>query len=186
MNIQTTLKLDKKEETVLKEILQCQDDAEFAEKLNTVASAAVEEYCRMILGQKVFNRAADLREYRLLLLIKTMYNNTIPNEQVVSALFQTTPSESKTLIRSTTLKYKYELKEAVTETLKDIIAKAAPADEKDNKHRVVIKSATQVDELNRILLLKDGTLPKIKKDASSVSQYIIEASSYEALRKYFA
>jgi hypothetical protein len=184
MNIQTTLKLDKQEEKILREILQCQDDAEFAEKLNTVAAAAVEEYCRMILGQKVFNRATDLREYRLLLLIKTLYHNTIPNEQAVSALFQTTPAESKTLIRSTTSKYKYELKEAVAETLKDIIAEAEPADEKDNKHRVVIKSATQVDELNRILLLKDGTLPKIKKDAGSVSQYIIEASSYEALCEY--
>lgn len=184
MNIQTTLKLDKQEEKILREILQCQDDAEFAEKLNTVAAAAVEEYCRMILGQKVFNRATDLREYRLLLLIKTLYHNTIPNEQAVSALFQTTPAESKTLIRSTTSKYKYELKEVVAETLKDIIAEAEPADEKDNKHRVVIKSATQVDELNRILLLKDGTLPKIKKDAGSVSQYIIEASSYEALCEY--
>lgn len=184
MNIQTTLKLDKQEAKILREILQCQDDAEFAEKLNTVAAAAVEEYCRMILGQKVFNRATDLREYRLLLLIKTLYHNTIPNEQAVSALFQTTPAESKTLIRSTTSKYKYELKEAVAETLKDIIAEAEPADEKDNKHRVVIKSATQVDELNRILLLKDGTLPKIKKDAGSVSQYIIEASSYEALCEY--
>ena len=184
MNIQTTLKLDKQEEKILREILQCQDDAEFAEKLNTVAAAAVEEYCRMILGQKVFNRATDLREYRLLLLIKTLYHNTIPNEQAVSALFQTTPAESKTLIRSTTSKYKYELKEAVAETLKDIIAEAEPADEKDNKHRVVIKSAIQVDELNRILLLKDGTLPKIKKDAGSVSQYIIEASSYEALCEY--
>lgn len=184
MNIQTTLKLDKQEEKILREILQCQDDAEFAEKLNTVAAAAVEEYCRMILGQKVFNRATDLREYRLLLLIKTLYHNTIPNEQAVSALFQTTPAESKTLIRSTTSKYKYELKDAVAETLKDIIAEAEPADAKDNKHRVVIKSATQVDELNRILLLKDGTLPKIKKDAGSVSQYIIEASSYEALREY--
>ena len=184
MNIQTTLKLDKQEEKILREILQCQDDAEFAEKLNTVAAAAVEEYCRMILGQKVFNRATDLREYRLLLLIKTLYHNTIPNEQAVSALFQTTPAESKTLIRSTTSKYKYELKDAVAETLKDIIAEAEPADAKDNKHRVVIKSATQVDELNRILLLKDGTLPKIKKDAGSVSQDIIEASSYEALREY--
>ena len=184
MNRQTTLKLDKQEEKILRERLQCQDDTEFAEKFNTVAAAAVEEYCRMILGQKVFNRATDLREYRLLLLIKTLYHNTIPNEQAVSALFQTTPAESKTLIRSTTSKYKYELKEAVAETLKDIIAEAEPADEKDNKHRVVIKSATQVDELNRILLLKDGTLPKIKKDAGSVSQYIIEASSYEALREY--
>lgn len=184
MNIQTMLKLDKQEEKILREILQCQDDAEFAERLNTVAAAAVEEYCRMILGQKIFNRATDLREYRLLLLIKTLYHNTIPNEQAVSALFQTTPAESKTLIRSTTSKYKYELKEAVAETLKDIIAEAEPADEKDNKHRVVIKSATQVDELNRILLLKDGTLPKIKKDAGSVSQYIIEASSYEALCEY--
>ena len=99
INIQTTIELSEDEAQALKEVLPDEEHSLFQDKLNKVASAAVEEYCRMILGQKVLGRANDIREYRLRLLIKTLYNNTIPSEQAVSALFQTTPSERELLKR---------------------------------------------------------------------------------------
>ena len=184
INIQTTIELSEDEAQALKEVLPDEEHSLFQDKLNKVASAAVEEYCRMILGQKVLGRANDIREYRLRLLIKTLYNNTIPSEQAVSALFQTTPSESKALIRSTALKYKYELKEALHATLKGIIKKAENMDE-DGMHYVIIDSPAQVDELNRILLSENGIVPKIKKDLRTLSQYIITESSYAILKDYF-
>ena len=184
MNIQTTIELNEDEENVLKEVLPDEEYSSFQEKLNKVASAAVEEYCRMILGQSVFSRANDIREYRLLLLIKTLYHNTIPSEQTVSALFQITPSASKALIRSTTLKYKYELKTALYTTLQDIAKKIQPDDE-PGFYRVIIESPAQVDELNRILLSKDGLVSKITKDPRTLSQYIITESSYAILQDYF-
>ena len=184
INIQTTIELSEDEAQALKEVLPDEEHSLFQDKLNKVASAAVEEYCRMILGQKVLGRANDIREYRLRLLIKTLYNNTIPSEQAVSALFQTTPSESKALIRSTALKYKYELKEALHATLKGIIKKAENMDQ-DGTHYVIIDSPAQVDELNRILLSENGIVPKIKKDLRTLSQYIITESSYAILKDYF-
>lgn len=184
INIQTTIELSEDETQTLKEVLPDEEHSLFQDKLNKVASAAVEEYCRMILGQKVLGRANDIREYRLRLLIKTLYNNTIPSEQAVSALFQTTPSESKALIRSTALKYKYELKEALHATLKGIIKKAENTDQ-DGTHYVIIDSPAQVDELNRILLSENGIVPKIKKDLRTLSQYIITESSYAILKDYF-
>lgn len=184
INIQTTIELSEDEAQALKEVLADEEHALFQDKLNKVASAAVEEYCRMILGQKVLGRANDIREYRLRLLIKTLYNNTIPSEQAVSALFQTTSSESKALIRSTALKYKYELKEALHATLKGIIKKAENTDQ-DGMHYVIIDSPAQVDELNRILLSENGIVPKIKKDLRTLSQYIITESSYAILKDYF-
>ena len=50
--------------------------------LSSYASAALQEYlAKMILGQKVFTRGADIREYRLFLMIKYVFDNQLPDEQ---------------------------------------------------------------------------------------------------------
>ena len=53
------------------------------------------------------------------------------------------------------------------------------------EYRVVIKSPAQVDELNRILRLKDPLVPVIKRNSVTNSQYIITAGGYKTLKEYF-
>lgn len=181
MDIVTKIDLTLEEEIALKGILHC-DDEQLKECLNKFAAASIEEYCRMILGQKVFTRFNDIREYRLFLIIKEVFNNRIPDDQIISDLFQTTPTESKSLTRSIASKYQYELREAISETLKEIINSAS---EKKGKYVFTLNSSTKVEELNKILIGIDGTLPKIKKASDTVSQYIVEKSSYNKLKEYF-
>jgi hypothetical protein len=50
------------------------------EHLEAHANAAVEEYVRMFLGQRVYTRGSDIREYRLLLLIRHALGGRIPSE----------------------------------------------------------------------------------------------------------
>jgi hypothetical protein len=83
------------------------------------ADAAAEEYIRMILGQRVFTRGQDIREYRLYLLVKHVFAGKLPTEQQICSLFQTTTTQSRALLRAVMSKYQYELQEAIYDTLRE-------------------------------------------------------------------
>ena len=111
MAITVDLPLNAEEKAQLAGILRCDPDALDA-VLAPYAAAALEEYARMFIGQRVFTRGSDIHEYRLFLLIKQPLEGRIPDEQQVSDLFQTTATQSRSLIRSVLAKYQYELQEA--------------------------------------------------------------------------
>src|SRR5437870_118915 len=105
MAAESVVSLSTEERAQLAGILGCKDaelDATFA----PFARAAAEEYARMFLGQRVFTRGSDLREYRLLLLMRDVFKR-IPDDQEVSNLFQTTSSQCRSVIRSVISKYQY-------------------------------------------------------------------------------
>lgn len=185
MKVKATLNLDltTEEEELLADILSCAKE-KLAEKLQPIAKAAIEEYIRMILGQKVFTRGQDIREYRLFLLIKELFQGKIPDDQKISDLFQTTPNESRSLIRSVLSKYQYELKHSITQTLEDII-KNVNKDSETGDLIITVNSISKIEELNRILLSIDGTLPQISKKPKSVSTYLLKRSSYMRLCEHF-
>lgn len=181
MAVKAKNNLSDDENVLLKGILGC-SDTNYEKILSDFATAALEEYCRMILGQKVFTRMNDVKEYRLYLIIKEVFDNRIPDDQKISDLFQTTPTESKSLTRSITSKYQYELREAIKETLKKIVLNATKENE---KWVFTVNSTTKVEELNRILMSVDGTLSQVKKKKGTVSQYQMDNSSYLKLKEYF-
>lgn len=154
--------------------------ADLPEHLEAHANAAVEEYLRMFLGQRVYTRGSDIREYRLFLLIKHALGGRIPNEAEVSRLFQTTDSQSRSLIRSVMSKFQYELREQVVHTLRATLGEAhRESDEAD--FEVVIDSDNVVDELNRRIQAIDGTLPPIQRKRGTASTYVLRPSSHERL-----
>jgi len=111
------------EEANLRLILR-QEKGKWPAAFEPYAAGAAEEYARMFLGQRVFTRGSDMREYRLALLIRRAFGNKIPDEQTVCDLFQCTLSQSRALLRAVMSKYQYELSTAINETLAAVIAKA--------------------------------------------------------------
>src|SRR5207253_2749865 len=103
MTLNLQLNLTPQEENELKEILKqitktspsSADSFKWPDTLKAYAEAAVLEHIRMFIGQKVFTRGSDIREYRLFLLIDTAFNGFIPDEQTVCALFQCTVTQSR-------------------------------------------------------------------------------------------
>ena len=65
-DVKATLNLTQEDEAELARVLGCKP-AEFGAVLAPYATAALMEYVMMFLGQKVFTRGSDIREYRLLL-----------------------------------------------------------------------------------------------------------------------
>lgn len=183
MELTTILNLTEGDQGELARILGC-TDAELPETLAPYASAAVEELVTMFLGQKVFSRGSDIREYRLYLLIKHAFSSRIPNEQDVCKLFQTTSSGSRSLIRAVMSKYQYLLKDAIEDTLKDCL-NAVEVAEGSESVTIAVHNLNLVDELNRELGEIDSSLPPVRKKRGSVSTYEMKPSSYNKLCERF-
>lgn len=179
MQITTTLTLTQTEEAEISAILGC-NAADLNTRLNSCLAASIQEYLAMFRGQKVFKRGSDLLEYRLLLLIETAFNGEIPDERTVSSLFQTTLTESRSLIRSVISKYQYQLKSHIEKTLSASLI-AANRQNNTQDYTVVINSQNVVDELNKALADIDGSLAPVGKKRGSVSTYEIPPSSYNHL-----
>jgi len=159
------------------------DQEKLSQKLSELSKASLEEYLRMILGQKVFTRGRDIREYRIYLFIKEVFDNKIPESELVSSIFQTTSSESRSLIKSVLSKYQYELKSSLESTLKKIISDVQI---ENDKFIAVIFNENLKNELNRILSVrKKSALKQIIKEKGTIANYIIPADSYLELCQHF-
>lgn len=156
--------------------------AKLDEALVAFAKAALEEYIRMFLGQRVFTRGSDAREFRLLLLIKHAFDNRFPDDQRISDLFQTTLSESRSLIKSVSAKYQYELAGAKEATLKAVLNTAV---QRDDTWLLSINSRTVVEQLNRDLVQLGSDLPPVRLKENTGSTYVVAASSFQKLREKY-
>lgn len=89
------------------------------EMLAPYAQAAFLEYVDMMVGQRLINSAADLREYRLFRLCAAL--GTVPDDEVVGSVFQLTAGQSRALIRVVAAKYQYALEKYLNQALYDSI-----------------------------------------------------------------
>jgi len=144
-------------------------------------SAAEEEYLRMILGQRVFTRGQDIREYRLYLLIQHAFHGRLPSEPAISALFQTTASQSRALLRAVMSKYQYELQQVIRDTLKESLDGAAVDPNDPGARWMTVESENIIDALNRLTSSIDGSLAQVSKLRGTVSTYVVEADTFAAL-----
>lgn len=184
MQITITLNLTHAEEAEIAAILGC-NVASLNDRLSACSGASINEYLAMFRGQKVFKRGSDMLEYRLLLLIETIFQGVIPDERTVSSLFQTTLTESRSLIRSVISKYQYQLRTSVERTLRASLT-AATRQNNAQDYSVVINSHNVVNELNTALAEIDGSLSPVTKKKGSVSTFEIPPSSYNHLCTKFS
>jgi hypothetical protein len=166
------------ERTQLASVLGC-SPKEIEDRLKGFVAAAREEYVRMMLGQHVYSRGQDIKVYRLCLLIKHAFGG-IPTEGEVSAIFQTTTTESRSLLRAVRAKFQYELRQATRDTMATVFAQAKKDVDADT-WSLVCGSENIIEEMNDAVARHNGALPKIKKAAGTAGQYVIEASTHDAL-----
>lgn len=181
-------KIDENELAIIKETLGNNDDIDVSEYLNKIAVASFEEYLKLFIGQKVFTRGSDMKEFRLLLIIKHVFGGKVPSEDTVSKLFQLTNSESKSLIRSVMSKYQYEMSDMIKNSLRETIDRAKPSTTDEGTlegYKMDIKTHNILQELNKILGYLDGGAPMITKERGTYSTYNIKPSSYNKLKDYF-
>lgn len=176
------LKLEKiindEESIKLKRLFNSQDESEFNLSLENIALAAMTEYKEMLLGKGLPTRADEIKQHRLLHLVKFYFRGTIPTEAQVSSMFQLTESESKALIRNVKTRFRYQLETEIINTLLHTIELAELV---DNKHHVVIQSDNVLEELNRIISTNAPNLDPVTKIKNSARKYQISEDAYEFL-----
>ena len=173
--------LSDNDRTQLEGVLGCKS-TDLDHRLGLISEAAIEEYIDMFLGRKVFTRGLDIREYRLLLLIRRYFGGTLPTEQQISDLFQTSTTQSRALLRSVMAKFQYELRESIDSTLKAVVLGAKRDDEK-GPYSISIDSENVIDALNRRATALDPRLPPIVRARSTTATYEIAESTYNKLKE---
>lgn len=143
------------------------------------AASALQEYLAMMRGQKALNRVAEIREHRLVLLVENVFG-TMPDEQTISRIFQTTAAGSATLLRSAMSTYQYRLRDPIDRTLKADLERAV-AETVTGPYLVTMNSTSMIEQLNKRLAAIDGSLASVSKKRGSVSTYEITKCSYEHL-----
>lgn len=186
MAVPATLKLEPRspQRARLRQILGC-TESELETALAGYATAALEEYVRMFIGERVFTRGSDLREYRLFLLVRHVWQR-VPEDHEVSALFQTTAQQSKTLLRNVLSKFQYELEDTLEKGLRAAVEEAERRPD-DPAYTVVLRSPVLADALDRLIERIDerGELPQLAPSPLSANAYKLQPSTREALLAYY-
>jgi len=183
LKVTVQLDLGETEEKNLQRILGQEKDDNWPDGFAPYATAAVEEYARMFVGQRVFTRGSDVREYRLSLLIRTAFGNKIPDEQAVCDLFQCTLSQSRALLRAVMSKYQYDLSTAIADTLKSVLDNAQ-MNKKKNTWVISVSNENVVAELNKVLARKPGQ-DEIARQTGKLGVYELQPAAYKFLQDHF-
>jgi len=182
IHIAFDINLSATEEQLLCKILQCVP-ADLGTHLSGVGKAALTEYIRMFTGEKVFTRGKDIMEYRLISLIQNYLAGRMPNENEISRMFQTSSTESRTLLKAISSKYQYVLEQIIEDSLRNKLN----SDARQNRNvdfRIPLESAFYIEGYNKIL----GQNPKytpLLKDVGTASVYIIKNAEYAYLCNHF-
>lgn len=147
------------------------------------AKSAAEEYMQMFLGKNSFRRTVDFQDFRIYLIMIHVLNGNIPDEALISRLFQTSATESRARIRSVLSKYQRGLESQIKNSISEILQNAAA---EEDRHIITVNNLTIVEMLNAKLAELDGNHVPVKKIRETVSSYSLAPASYNALISYYA
>jgi hypothetical protein len=165
-------------------LIGCLDGSEeqIGEILQNIIKASFNEYKEMLLGKGLPTRADEIKQHRLLHLIKYYFNGKLPTETQVSLMFQLTESESRSLIKNVKTRFRYQLEKEISHTLQDVVSSWRITDEREY-YEVVIESDNIHEELNRIITVRNPSLEPIKKLPSAARKFKITADTYQLLKE---
>lgn len=184
MQITFDLPISQPDQDKLAHVLMC-DQAELQAKMTLYARAAAEEYVEMFLGRTAFRRTQDFLDFRIYLLVIHVLNGRLPDEALVSRLFQTSATESRARLKSVTSKYQRGLENQIKGSVTAIL-NAANHDQAEDTFTITINNQTIVDLLNSTLASIDGSHIQVAKVRGSVGSYVMPRASYEDLQAHFA
>jgi hypothetical protein len=152
-------------------------------KLSGHAKAAMTEYLECYLGRRAYTRGTDILEHRLSLLVKYAFGGKIPTAAQVSDLFQTTLSASRTLIRNTFSKYRFDLDSVAADAAKTALENVTW--ENPTTCKAQIAAPNLVELLNRRLLTANPGYKEIVRTQGAIGTYAITQDAYAELCQLF-
>lgn len=166
------------DEEVLINVLGCESRDELSDTLKGICLASMSEYLEMLLGKQVPTRANEIMERRLFHLLKHHFSGRIPSESEISSVFQLTESQSRSLLRNVRTRFKFDLEEEMSSTIRGILRTAS---EHEGYYRVVIQSDNILEELKLTVSLRGPKLNQITKMKNSAGVHNIPEDTFALL-----
>lgn len=169
--------LQKDEIEALADAIGCTEQ-EVATQLPAYAQTAMREYADMMIGNAPITTATDLRERRLVGLIKTALGGRMPEANRVARLFNIAPQGARTLLRSVTAKHRRKLGAALRAETAAFV-KACVLDQNANDWKVTWLNPILVEMLNSRLETANQSKEPIKRNPLVLGGYIVPNGSYQ-------
>ena len=158
-------------------------DSELPDRLARIAAAAYEDYLEMIQGVPLPSRTEEVRERRLLhLLKKYATDGVLLKENEIAAMFQMTEQEAGRLLRHVRSHYHAELDARVRTEVQGILQSA---EQNKGGYCVQVTSANLLDALRSTVTSVAPDLNQIIKVRGSAALYDIPPDTYSKLCEFY-
>lgn len=181
VEVKAQVDLSDKDRELLRAVLGCEDDA-LDERLGKVARAALQEHLDMFLGTGVFTRGSDFREHRLAMLALHAFDETVPSETRVSRMFQTTRTNSRSLLKAMLSKYQIRIEGALNASLSELLNRADADEQDQDRHILTSDSPALIDQLNQRLVGMAQAYIPISPLSDQAGRYAIDNATLVALK----
>jgi len=180
VKITTNLQLDNATARVLRDLFGCTEE-ELGAKLEPYVKAATHEYIDMFTGAAPITSATDVRERRLVAIIRHGLR-VIPKPAELGRLFKMTTTGAATLIQNVSAKHDVIVGPIYNAALLAYVSAAKPEeDAKAGKHFVSIENMAMVRRLNDLLRGADEPKTLVRLVEGSASLYGMDPSSKDYL-----
>jgi hypothetical protein len=170
--------LDAEQRQDLLEKFRCAD-AELPDRLARVATAAYDDYLEMIRGVPLPSRAEEVRERRLLHLLKRFATEgVLLTEDDIAVMFQMSRQEAGRLLRNVRVHFHAELDSRVKAAVREILVSAKKT---NGNYQTKITSANLLDVLKSKVTSAAPDLDQIVKVRGSAALYDIPPDTYKKL-----
>lgn len=173
-NVTTSIDLEPDELADLADTLAC-STAQVPAKLAGFAQAALREYAEMMLGTGPIASATEMRERRLVHLIRHAYAGRIPDVHEISRVFNVPPNTATTMLRNAMSKHRRQIVAAVQSDIDDF--KAGCQQQPDQNWRVAVSNPVLVEMLNARLEKAGAGKARITKDLKTLGEYNVPNGS---------
>lgn len=187
MNVTITLSDDefpKGQQKVIRSALGLHNDTEFGSAMKMLCKAAALEYINMFVEEGMPSKADEVRQERLRFLIENYFQDHVPTESEVAAIFQLTNSQSRTLLRNTFSRHRNKIGRQVRASATAVI-RAAKKSSDGTRWDMLLKSEVILEELNLTIAEKGPTLKRIRLKTGSAGQYEAEEDTYNLLKNEY-
>lgn len=189
LSIQIDLETSEIPLPLLAQQLQC-DEKDLPARLAEQGRAALREYIDMFTGEGLLDRASEIRENRLRLMIVHALGDSVPTEAWVSRVFHLTASGARSLLRTVLARYRPGLEQPLAKAIREMLGRCRP-DEPNERAFVEIPDVSLAEAVNEEIYElwlqdpNDDFLPRLMLTDRATSTYVLASRSFDALKQKF-
>ena len=165
----------------LAEALSCAaTEAEVQGRLAGIGNAALHEYADMITGEQTMTSITELRERRLVALIR-FATKSVPDTHWIARTFNVPATIARSILRGVTSRHRRRIDVEVKQEVVDFLA-ACTQDGKTQKWSVAWTNPVLIEMLNSRLEAAKQSKEKIVAHADVGGEWIVPNGSYQWLK----